>query len=371
MTQPSGTHATSGRSRSPVAAHPVTSAIIAILVLASIFFALYVPLYASATPKVGDFPFFYFYLLIYMPVLGRGDVDRHHAAAQSCGPGLAPRARRTPATVRWPDEQRQRRHLHHRRRPVPRRHADRLRGRALAPGRGHAAPERVGPGRAQLRHLRLLVPARRRPLHRLHLHRRARRDVRRRRGDGLLRGGVHDHRVPDRADLPAQAVVDRPGAPLRHPGRLHPRPVRVARPRAGHRLHRHPRADALHRAAAGGHPGRAHGDGRRHHVGQRLRQGPAAVHRVPGARDLHLRLRASGPRADRLHQGHPGLPDGHRGGPLPADQGGRLGAHLRGRRGPPEDDQPGHAQADRRVHPHLRATASSRSPPWRSARRWP
>jgi len=70
MTQPSGTPKTPGRSRSPVAAHPVTSAIIAVLVLASIFFALYVPLYASATPKVGDFPFFYFYLLIYMPVLG-------------------------------------------------------------------------------------------------------------------------------------------------------------------------------------------------------------------------------------------------------------------------------------------------------------
>ena len=70
MTQPSDTPATSGHSRSPVAAHPVTSAIIAVLVFASIFFALYVPLYASATPKVGDFPFFYFYLLIYMPVLG-------------------------------------------------------------------------------------------------------------------------------------------------------------------------------------------------------------------------------------------------------------------------------------------------------------
>ena len=70
MSQPSGTLNTSGRSRSPIAAHPVTSAIIAVLVLASIFFALYVPLYASATPKVGDFPFFYFYLLIYMPVLG-------------------------------------------------------------------------------------------------------------------------------------------------------------------------------------------------------------------------------------------------------------------------------------------------------------
>ena len=70
MTQPSDMPNTPGRSRSPVAAHPVTSAIIAILIFASIFFAVYVPLYARATPKVGDFPFFYFYLLIYMPVLG-------------------------------------------------------------------------------------------------------------------------------------------------------------------------------------------------------------------------------------------------------------------------------------------------------------
>ena len=70
MTQPSDTPNTSGRSRSAVAAHPVTSAIIAILILASVFFALWVPLYASVTPKVGDFPFFYAYLLIYMPVLG-------------------------------------------------------------------------------------------------------------------------------------------------------------------------------------------------------------------------------------------------------------------------------------------------------------
>jgi hypothetical protein len=58
------------RSRGPIAAHPVTSAIIAILVIAAIFFSLYVPLYARATPKVGDFPFFYFYLIIYMPVAG-------------------------------------------------------------------------------------------------------------------------------------------------------------------------------------------------------------------------------------------------------------------------------------------------------------
>src|SRR5580658_512576 len=57
------------KSRGPIAAHPVTSAIIAILIVAVVFFAVYVPLYARTTPKVGDFPFFYFYLLIYMPVV--------------------------------------------------------------------------------------------------------------------------------------------------------------------------------------------------------------------------------------------------------------------------------------------------------------
>ena len=58
------------KSRGPIAAHPVTSAVIAILTVAVVFFAVYVPLYARATPKVGDFPFFYFYLIIYMPAVG-------------------------------------------------------------------------------------------------------------------------------------------------------------------------------------------------------------------------------------------------------------------------------------------------------------
>ena len=57
------------KARNPVAAHPVTSAVIAILIIASIFFTLYVPIYARATPKVGPFPFFYFYLLVYMPAV--------------------------------------------------------------------------------------------------------------------------------------------------------------------------------------------------------------------------------------------------------------------------------------------------------------
>ena len=55
------------RSRSAVAAHPYASAAIAILVIADIFFALWSPLYSRTTPKLGDFPFFYWYLLVYMP----------------------------------------------------------------------------------------------------------------------------------------------------------------------------------------------------------------------------------------------------------------------------------------------------------------
>ena len=58
------------KSRGPIAAHPVISAVITILTVAVVFFAVYVPLYARATPKVGDFPFFYFYLIIYMPAVG-------------------------------------------------------------------------------------------------------------------------------------------------------------------------------------------------------------------------------------------------------------------------------------------------------------
>jgi len=82
---------------SAVAAHPVTSAAIAILVIASIFFSLYVPLYASATPKVGDFPFFYFYLIIYMPAVGivlwivlMLQKRLRPPAAGAASPGLAP-----------------------------------------------------------------------------------------------------------------------------------------------------------------------------------------------------------------------------------------------------------------------------------------
>jgi hypothetical protein len=55
--------------KNPVTAHPVTSAAIGLLVAAAICGTLIVPIYAHITPKVGDFPFFYFYLLAYMPAV--------------------------------------------------------------------------------------------------------------------------------------------------------------------------------------------------------------------------------------------------------------------------------------------------------------
>ena len=57
------------RAKNPVAAHPITSAAIFVLVAASICCTLIVPIYAHITPKIGDFPFFYFYLLAYMPAV--------------------------------------------------------------------------------------------------------------------------------------------------------------------------------------------------------------------------------------------------------------------------------------------------------------
>src|SRR5487761_54068 len=57
------------RAKNPVAAHPITSAAIFVLVAASILCTLIVPIYAHITPKIGDWPFFYFYLLAYMPAV--------------------------------------------------------------------------------------------------------------------------------------------------------------------------------------------------------------------------------------------------------------------------------------------------------------
>lgn len=57
-----------GSGTTPTARHPVTAALRAILIAGAIICTLYVPIYASKTPKIGSWPFFYFYLVAYMPV---------------------------------------------------------------------------------------------------------------------------------------------------------------------------------------------------------------------------------------------------------------------------------------------------------------
>ena len=64
--------------------------------------------------------------------------------------------------------------------------------------------------------------------------------------------------------------------------------------------------------AAGRHPGRAR-DHRARFGQQLVRPGPAAVHRVRGARRVHLLLRSARSGVDRVRQGHPDL-SGDRGG---------------------------------------------------------
>ena len=76
MTQPATTPGAPGnppgsgtlRTTNPIASNPITSIVIFVLVFGDILGTLIVPIYASETPKLGDFPFFIWYQLIYMPV---------------------------------------------------------------------------------------------------------------------------------------------------------------------------------------------------------------------------------------------------------------------------------------------------------------
>jgi hypothetical protein len=43
--------------------------VITVLLLASIVGTLWVPFYARAAPKLGDFPFFYWYQLMWVPIV--------------------------------------------------------------------------------------------------------------------------------------------------------------------------------------------------------------------------------------------------------------------------------------------------------------
>ena len=48
---------------------PVTWAVVTILLVIAVGGTLWVPIYARATPFWGDFPFFYWYQLLWVPVV--------------------------------------------------------------------------------------------------------------------------------------------------------------------------------------------------------------------------------------------------------------------------------------------------------------
>ena len=53
----------------PPRRNPATWVAVSILVIIGIVGTLWVPIYARSAPKLGDFPFFYWYQLIWLPVV--------------------------------------------------------------------------------------------------------------------------------------------------------------------------------------------------------------------------------------------------------------------------------------------------------------
>ena len=101
----------------------------------------------------------------------------------------------------------------------------------------------------------------------------------------------------------------------------------VAGTRGRHRRRRGD--DAVHRAAAGRHPGLPGRDRHRRQGLLDVRQGPPAVHRLRGAGGVHLHLGSACPGGDRVRQGLPDLPGHHRRGHLhPDPDRRRLARHL-------------------------------------------
>lgn len=49
--------------------NPLSTVTAAILLLIAVIGAFWVPIYARTAPKLGDFPFFYWFQLIWMPVV--------------------------------------------------------------------------------------------------------------------------------------------------------------------------------------------------------------------------------------------------------------------------------------------------------------
>ncbi len=191
-------------------------------------------------------------------------------------------------------------------------------------GRSKPARSRaVGTGRTELRNDRLVVSARRRPLYGLHLRRRSRARLRRRRARILCRP-LRDDRLPHRADRAFEVLEHRSRSRLRHDGRLRARPVRRPRARDRDRSHGRRSGVALHRPSARRNAG---GLQPVQHAGSDARA-PRADGRLRSAGRLHVHERPARARHDRVREGHADLRDRHRGDYGHSRSARRLGARL-------------------------------------------
>ena len=217
---------------------------------------------------------------------------------------------------------------------------------------------------------RHLVPARRRPLHGLHVRRRAGGDVRHRRGQRA------SSRCRTRSWSTRSSSSSWPGC-----GRSRTATATSRRPTSSAAATART-ALSLAVAVTGilatmpyialqlvGIQAVLEVDGARRRR-QRARQGPAAVHRVRGAGGLHLLLRAAGAGADRLRQGHPDLPRDHRGGHLPAASSSAAGTTIfDAAEEKMATTNPATGKPTGVVHPR-RGAATGPTRRWLSARRW-
>ncbi len=314
-------------SRAPASPSRRLWILITVLLIPPVVLPLWVPLYNKTEPELNGWPFFFWFQMALIPSPRCSRSSRSRCRGQPTAGTVRPAVRSCPRTS---DERRRGQRL---RLPVPRRHRPRLRRRTLAPRRdgwttstsGGSAAAGFGTfiawfligGDLYTAYTFIAVPGD---------------PVRRQRGR-LLRGALHDRGLPAHLPVPAEALVGLAPPRLRHAGRLRAGSLRQQAAGAGRRRHRHPRDDALHRPAAGRHPGRPRRDGDGPGQRQLVRQGPAAVRRVRGAGGLHLLQRPAGAGADRVRQGHPDLHRDHRRGALPALAARRLGPHLRRRPG--------------------------------------
>jgi membrane protein implicated in regulation of membrane protease activity len=97
------------RTSRPLRKNPLAIGIAAVLLAAAVFVSFWVPIYARSTPKLGAFPFFYWFQLILVPAVAIVSwlaylLVRSQEGSASAPGASAPAGERTTATEPGTDE---------------------------------------------------------------------------------------------------------------------------------------------------------------------------------------------------------------------------------------------------------------------------